>query len=58
LIDIAELAADYETCPGQLCGPPGAHQKANIAASLQQPPAEITADRASADDENTHLTLR
>jgi len=55
---IAEPAADHQTGPDQLCSAPGAHQKAHIAAGLQQSSAEIAADRACADHENPHLTLR
>src|SRR6267142_2829026 len=49
---IAEPAADHQTGPDQLCSAPGAHQKARIAAGLQQSSAEIAADRACADHEN------
>ena len=42
----------------QLGSAPRAHQKGYVTAGLQQPPAEIPADRASTGHENPHLTLR
>jgi acyl dehydratase len=57
-IDVADAAADREASPGQLGGAPRAHEKGHVAAGLQQSSAEIPADRACADHEDPHLTLR
>ena len=53
-IGIAERAADDQPGLRQLRGAPRPHQEGHVAAGLQQPAAEIAADRAGADHEDTH----
>ncbi len=51
---IAERAFDHEPLGRQLGGAPLPHQKRHVTAGLDQPAAEIAADRAGADHEDTH----
>ncbi len=56
-IDVAERAADDQPGLGQLRRAPRPHQKRHVAAGVLEPAAEIAADRAGADHENTHRSL-
>ena len=51
---VAVRAFDHEAGVGQFAGAPRADQKGHIAAGLQHPAAEISADGAGADHENAH----
>ena len=51
---VAVRALDHEAGAGQFGGAPRANQKGHVAAGLQHPAAEISADRAGADHENAH----
>ena len=52
--EVAEGASNREAPLGEQRRARGANEKGHVAAGLQQPAAEIAADRAGADDENPH----
>jgi hypothetical protein len=53
-VHVAHRAADRKAGAGELARAPRAHQECHVAAGLQQPAAEIAADTAGANHENTH----
>ncbi len=55
--DIPARAADDEPGLPQLIGPPRPDEEGDVAAGLQQPPAEITAGRAGPHHQNAHVDL-
>jgi hypothetical protein len=55
-MEIADRAADHEAVFGEFGGPAGPNQERHVAARLQETPAEIAADRARSDHENSHLS--
>ena len=55
--DVADRALDDEAGGGELLGAPGTDQKRDVAARLQQPASEISADRSGADHENAHCLI-
>jgi hypothetical protein len=56
-IGVAAEAADDKPSLGQLFGAARPHQKRNVAASVLEPAAEIAAERARADHQNTHHAI-
>src|SRR3954464_15592961 len=54
---VAVGAFDHEACGGKLRGTARPHQKGDVAAGLQHPAAEISANGPRANDENTHLSI-
>src|SRR6266850_6189288 len=51
---IAKAAFDYETGFSELSSPLRSDEKGDIATGLEQSAAKVSADRAGADDENSH----
>src|SRR5262249_51041549 len=56
-VGVALGAADDEPGLGQLFGAARPHQKRDVAAGFLEPAAEITAERAGADHQNTHRAI-
>jgi hypothetical protein len=54
---IAKAAFDHETGLSELSSPLWPHQKGDVATNFDQPAAKISADRASADNQNPHDRL-
>src|SRR3954464_12181647 len=52
---VAVGAFDHEACGGKLRGTARPHQKGDVAAGLQHPAAEISANGPGANDENAHV---
>jgi hypothetical protein len=52
--DVAIRAFDHQARFSQLSRAPRANEKCHVAAGLQHPAAEISADGAGADHENAH----
>ncbi len=54
---VAVRAFDHEACGGKLRGTARPHQKGDVAAGLQHPAAEVSANGPRANDENAHLSI-
>src|SRR5262245_41534017 len=54
---VAVRAFDHEACGGKLRGTARPHQKGDVAAGLQHPAAEVSANGPRANDENSHLSI-
>src|SRR5580693_7708335 len=54
---VSVRAFDHEARGGKLQGAARSHQKGDVAAGLQHPAAEISANGPGANDENAHLSI-
>jgi hypothetical protein len=54
---VAVRAFDHEARSGKLQGAARSHQKGNVAAGLQHPAAEVSANGPGANDENAHFSI-